>query len=141
MTTKSLKPRPQLPQSFDEAEALYKKAGKVLGKPKKRTTTKYKTMTEQTYPVTKPTVTKQPTTKTTPTKTFKHSEPVVVNSHLENVPVISSASYIKDARNRWYIHSTEVKELWDQHVNIFNSVKPYVVSAVNKVKELTSKKV
>ena len=116
-------------------------ATKLKPRPVRKQVTTKKTMTEQTYPVTKPTVTKQPTTKTTPTKTFKHSEPVIVNSHLENVPVISSASYIKDARNRWYIHSTEVKELWDQHVSIFNSVKPYVVSAVNKVKELTSKKV
>ena len=123
--TATLKPRPVLPTSFDEAEALYKKAGKVLGKPKKRTVTKTKTMTEQSYP--------------SPNK-FTHSEPIVINSHLDNVPVISGASYIKDARNRWYIHSTEVKELWDQHVNIFNAVKPYVVSAVDRVKELTSKK-
>ena len=91
---------------------------------RKQVTTK-KTMTEQSYSV---------------TKTFTHSEPIVINSHLDNVPVISGASYIKDARNRWYIHSTEVKELWDQHVNIFNAVKPYVVSAVDRVKELTSKK-
>ena len=91
---------------------------------RKQVTTK-KTMTEQSYSV---------------TKTFTHSEPIVINSHLENIPVISSASYIKDARNRWYIHSTEVKELWDQHVNIFNAVKPYVVSAVDRVKELTTKK-
>ena len=91
---------------------------------RKQVTTK-KIMTEQSYP--------------SPTK-FTHSEPIVINSHLDNVPVISGESYIKDARNRWYIHSTEVKELWDQHVNIFNAVKPYVVSAVDRVKELTSKK-
>ena len=83
-----------------------------------------KTMTEQTYIV---------------PKTFKHSDPLVVASHLEDIPVISSATYIKDARNRWYIHSVEVKELWDQHVNIFNNVKPYIIKAVDKVKELTSK--
>ena len=91
---------------------------------RKQDTTK-KIMTEQSYPT---------------TTNFTHSEPIVINSHLDNVPVISGASYIKDARNRWYIHSTEVKELWDQHVNIFNAVKPYVVSAVDRVKELTSKK-
>ena len=83
-----------------------------------------KTMTEQSYPV---------------PNNFKHAEPIVIHSHLDEIPVISGASYIKDARNRWYIHSVEVKELWDQHVNIFNAVKPYVLNAVDKVKELTSK--
>ena len=99
-------------------------ATQLKPRPVRKQVTK-KTMTEQSYPV---------------TNKFTHSEPIVINSHLENIPVISSASYIKDARNRWYIHSTEVKELWDQHVNIFNAVKPYVVSAVDRVKELTSKK-
>ena len=35
---------------------------------------------------------------------FTHKEPIIIPSHLEEVPVISAASYIKDARNRWYIH-------------------------------------
>ena len=117
-------------------------ATKLKPRPVRKQVTTKKTMTEQTYPVTKPTVTKQPTTKTTVTKTFKHSEPVVVNSHLENVPVISSASYIKDARNRWYIHTVEVKEVWDVHVDLFNKVKPHALSAhdyvVKRYQELTN---
>ena len=48
---------------------------------------------------------------------FTHKEPIIIPSHLEEVPVISAASYIKDARNRWYIHTVEVKEVWDVHVN------------------------
>ena len=84
-------------------------ATQLKPRPVRKQVTK-KTMTEQSYPL---------------TNKFTHSEPIVINSHLENIPVISSASYIKDARNRWYIHSTEVKELWDQHVNIFHTVKPY----------------
>ena len=68
----------------------------------------------------------------------KHHDPVIIKAHLEDIPVISGAAYLQDARNRWYIHSHEVKTLWDQHVNIFNTVKPYVVTAVEKVKELRS---
>ena len=60
---------------------------------------------------------------------FTHKEPIIIPSHLEEVPVISAASYIKDARNRWYIHTVEVKEVWDVHVNLFNNVKPHVLKA------------
>ena len=74
---------------------------------------------------------------------FRHKEPIIIPSHLEEVPVISAASYIKDARNRWYIHNVELKETWDVHVNLFNKVKPHVLSAheyvVNRYQELTSK--
>tara|TARA_B100000287_G_scaffold6634_1_gene6392 strand:+ start:372 stop:638 length:267 start_codon:yes stop_codon:yes gene_type:complete len=66
-----------------------------------------------------------------------HKSPVIITSHLEDIPVISGASYIQDARNRWYIHSSEVKVLWDQHVNIYNKVKPVVVNAVDKIKSLS----
>ena len=73
---------------------------------------------------------------------FTHKEPVIIPSHLDDIPLISAASYIKDARNRWYIHNHEVKELWDAHVNIFNNVKPYVVNAhtavVDKIKDVTN---
>ena len=67
---------------------------------------------------------------------FTHKEPIIIPSHLEEIPVISAASYIKDARNRWYIHNVEVKELWDTHVVIYNNVKPHVVNAYGKVREL-----
>ena len=74
---------------------------------------------------------------------FTHKEPVIIPSHLDEIPVISAASYIKDARNRWYIHNVEVRELWDVHVDIYNKVKPHAVSAfdytVAKVKELTNR--
>ncbi len=65
-----------------------------------------------------------------------HKSPVIITSHLEDIPVISSASYIQDARNRWYIHSIEVRNLWDEHVNIYNTIKPHVVNIVDKVKTL-----
>jgi len=74
---------------------------------------------------------------------FTHKEPIIIPSHLEDVPVISAASYIKDARNRWYIHNVELKETWDVHVNLFNRVKPHVLDAhdyvVNRYQELTTK--
>ena len=66
-----------------------------------------------------------------------HKSPVIITSHLEDIPVISSASYIQDARNRWYIHSYEVKVLWDQHVNIYNKVKPVVVNAYDTIRSLS----
>ena len=73
---------------------------------------------------------------------FTHREPIIIPSHLEEVPVISAASYIKDARNRWYIHNVELKETWDVHVNLFNKVKPHVLSAhdyvVKRFQELTN---
>ena len=72
---------------------------------------------------------------------FTHKEPIIIPSHLEDVPVISAASYIKDARNRWYIHNVELKETWDVHVNLFNKVKPHVLSmhdyVVGRYQELT----
>jgi len=99
----------------------------------RRKTTTPKPMTESTYPVT---VTKQ--------RDFTHKEPVIIPSHLDEVPVISAASYIKDARNRWYIHTVELKEVWDVHVNMFNTVKPHALNAheyvVKRYQELTSSK-
>ena len=74
---------------------------------------------------------------------FTHKEPIIIPSHLEEVPVISAASYIKDARNRLYIHNVELKETWEVHVNLFNKVKPHVLKAhdyvVNRYQELTAK--
>ena len=73
---------------------------------------------------------------------FTHKEPIIIPSHLDDIPLISAASYLKDARNRWYIHNVEVKELWDAHVNVFNTVKPHVVKAhtavVDKIKDVTN---
>ena len=72
---------------------------------------------------------------------FTHKEPVIIPSHLDEIPVISAASYIKDARNRWYIHTVEVKEVWDVHVDLFNKAKPHVLNAheyvVKRYQELT----
>ena len=65
-----------------------------------------------------------------------HKPPVIVTAHLEDIPLIASHSYIQDARNRWYIHSIEVRNLWDEHVNIYNTIKPHVVNIVDKVKTL-----
>ena len=73
---------------------------------------------------------------------FTHKEPIIIPSHLDEVPVISAASYIKDARNRWFIHTVEVKEVWDVHVDLFNKVKPHALSAheyvVKRYQELTT---
>tara|TARA_R100000329_G_C7451080_1_gene158767 strand:- start:139 stop:462 length:324 start_codon:yes stop_codon:yes gene_type:complete len=89
------------------------------------------------------TMTESPKVVITKQRDFTHKEPVIIPSHYNEIPVISAASYIKDARNRWYIHSEEVKELWDQHVDIFNRVKPHVVSAYNytvsQVKKVTKR--
>ena len=97
---------------------------------RRKTTTTPKTMTESTYPVTKQ-------------RDFTHKEPVIIPSHLEEIPVISAASYIKDARNRWYIHTVELKEVWDVHVDMFNKVKPHALNAhdyiVKRYQEMMSK--
>ena len=73
---------------------------------------------------------------------FTHKEPIIIPSHLEEVPVISAASYIKDARNRWYIHTVEVKEVWDVDVNLFNQVNQHALKAhdyvVKRYQELTN---
>ena len=70
----------------------------------------------------------------------KHHSPIVIDSHLDDVSVISSAAYVRDASNRWAIHSYEVKQLWYQHVSIFNVVKPYAVKAYDTAKEAVTKK-
>ena len=87
-----------------------------------------KTMTDSTVVITKQ-------------RDFTHKEPVIIPSHLDEIPVISAASYIKDARNRWYIHSVELKEVWEVHVDLFNKAKPHVLNAheyvVKRYQELT----
>ena len=71
---------------------------------------------------------------------YKHPEPVIIDSHLKDVQVLSTAAYIQDFKNRVHINNVEVKELIDQHVEIYNHVKPYVVNSYNaivdKLKEL-----
>ena len=89
------------------------------------------------------TMTESPTVVITKQRDFTHKEPVIIPSHLDEIPVISAASYIKDARNRWYIHSVELKEVWDVHVDLFNKAKPHVLNAheyvVKRYQELTTK--
>ena len=86
---------------------------------RKKTTTP-KTMTESTYPV-----------KTT--RQYKHTEPVIIDSHIKDVQVLSTAAYIQDFKNRVHLNNVEVKELIDAHVEVYNYVKPYAVSTVTKV--------
>ena len=88
-------------------------------KPRRKTTTP-KTMTESTY-----------TTKVT--KSYKHTEPVVIDSHLKDVQVLSTAAYVQDFKNRIHINNVEVKELINAHVEVYEYVKPYVVSTVSTV--------
>ena len=89
------------------------------------------------------TMTESPTVVITKQRDFTHKEPVIIPSHLDEIPVISAASYIKDARNRWYIHTVELKEVWDVHVDLFNKAKPHVLNAheyvVNRYQALTAK--
>ena len=93
-------------------------------------------------PVRKTEVSQSPAVVITKQRDFTHKEPIIIPSHLEEVPVISAASYIKDARNRWFIHTVEVKEVWDVHVDLFNKVKPHALSAhdyvVKRYQELTN---
>ena len=89
---------------------------------KRRTTTPSKTMTESTY-------------STKVEKSYKHTEPVIIDSHLKDVQVLSTAAYVQDFKNRVHINNVEVKELIEAHVEVYNYVKPYVVSAVTKVAE------
>ena len=92
-------------------------------------------------PVRNTDVSQSPAVVITKQRDFTHKEPIIIPSHLEEVPVISAASYIKDARNRWYIHTVELKEVLDVHVNIFNKAKPYILDAhayvVKRYQELT----
>ncbi len=89
------------------------------------------------------TITEQPKVVITKQRDFTHKEPVIIPSHLDEVPVISAASYIKDARNRWYIHNVELKEVWDVHVDLFNKARPHVLNAheyvVNRYQELVNR--
>ncbi len=80
-------------------------------------------MTESTY------------TPTKVVKTYKHTEPVIIDSHLKDVQVLSTAAYVQDFKNRVHINNVEVKELIEAHVEVYSYVKPYVVSAVTKVAE------
>ena len=86
---------------------------------RKKTTTTPKPMTESTYP--------------TKVKSYKHTEPVVIDSHLKDVQVLSTAAYIQDFKNRVHLNNVEVKELFDAHVEVYEYVKPYAVNAVTKV--------
>ena len=83
------------------------------------TTSSPRTMTETPYP--------------TKVRKYKHTEPVVIDSHLEEVQVISTAAYIQDFKNRAHLNNVEVKELIDQHVEIYNHIKPHVVNTFNTV--------
>ena len=108
----TLKPRPVLPTSFDEAEALYKKAGKVLGKPKKRTVTKTKTMTEQTRPsLPKP----------------------YVQSHLSDIQLIERNALWEDFKNRMKINNREVGYAMQDLKQVVNKTKELYSKVRNNV--------
>ena len=87
---------------------------------KKTTTTTPKSMTESTY-----------TAKAV--RQYKHTEPVIIDSHIKDVQVLSTAAYIQDFKNRVHLNNVEVKELIDAHVEVYEYVKPYAVNAVTKV--------
>ena len=85
-----------------------------------RKTTTPKTMTESTY-------------STKATRQYKHTEPVIIDSQIKDVQVLSTAAYIQDFKNRLHLNNVEVKELIEAHVEVYEYVKPYVVSTVTKV--------
>ncbi len=103
--TQTLKPRPVLPTSFDEAEALYNKAGKVLGNPKKRTVTKKKTTEQRSHSL--ETITK-------------------VQSHLPNIQLISRDALLNDVKNRVKINNYEVRAAIKEFNTVFNKVKELI---------------
>ena len=88
---------------------------------RKKTTTTPKTMTESTY------------TPNKVIKTYKHTEPVIIDSHIKDVQVLSTAAYVQDFKNRVHLNNVEIKELIEAHVEVYEYVKPYVVSVTNKV--------
>ena len=69
----------------------------------------------------------------------EHGTLIVTPDHCDRVLLtgIDKSTMLDFARNRWYIHSYEVKVLWDQHVNIYNKVKPVVMNAVDTIKSLS----
>ena len=86
----------------------------------RRKTTTPKTMTESTYIHNK-------------VRTYKHTEPVIIDSHIKDVQVLSTAAYVQDFKNRVHLNNVEIKELIEAHVEVYEYVKPYVVSVTNKV--------
>ena len=88
---------------------------------RRKQTTTPKIMTESTY------------TPSKVVKTYKHTEPVIIDSHIKDVQVLSTAAYIQDFKNRVHLNNVEVKELIEAHVEVYEYVKPYVVSTVTKV--------
>ena len=104
------------------------------------TTKKPRAARRRTTPTPKKTMTESTYTPTKVVKTYKHTEPVIIDSHLKDVQVLSTAAYVQDFKNRVHINNVEVKELIEAHVEVYNYVKPYMVKAydaiVNKVKEL-----
>ena len=85
-----------------------------------RKTTTPKTMTESTYP-------------TKATRQYKHTEPVIIDSHIKDVQVLSTAAYVQDFKNRVHLNNVEIKDLIEAHVEVYEYVKPYVVSATSKI--------
>ena len=88
---------------------------------RKKTTTTPKTMTESTY------------TPNKVIKTYKQTEPVIIDSHIKDVQVLSTAAYVQDFKNRVHLNNVEIKDLIEAHVEVYEYVKPYVVSATSKI--------
>ena len=100
MTTTSLKPRPVR---------------------KKRTTTKYKTMTEQ-KPLVNDTINKVKSLPSLP-------EPYV-QSHLSDIQLISRDALLKDFKNRMEINNREIGYAWGDFKNVLTQAKELYNSKV-----------
>ena len=50
-------------------------------------------------------------------------------------PNLSWDDYVADAKVRWEIHQWETKELWEDSVKLYQSVKPVVIKTIDYVKD------
>ena len=79
----------------------------------------------------KTTVTSKSVNKVTQIEAVKVAEtPVKVKPE---VKLISRDLYLQDVKNRWQIHQFETQQLWQDLVNGYNFVFPYVTKSIEYV--------
>ena len=90
----------------------------------------------------RPVYTKRSTTKKTMTEQPKPSLDTVtkVQSHLDDVQLLSRQALWEDFQNRLRINNYECKQAMADLKNVVKASQPYVGKAIDKVKELRSTK-
>ena len=78
-------------------------------------------------------MTESPKVVITKQRDFTHKEPVIIPSHLDDIPLISAASYIKDARARWDIHTIEACSLVKDIHKIGINTRKAVTNAMDRL--------